>query len=134
MTGFVHVIVGACVGSFFANRPCAFAAGVVSHAVLDAIPHKDFEPKTEIPLATGALAAIAAWRGVGSPEFIAAVGGVCPDIEHGLEMAGVITPYDKVFPTHALDGKYHAPESDERLSQLLIAAAALAIMAVNGRD
>ena len=134
MTGFVHAIVGACVGSFFANRPCAFVAGVASHAVLDAIPHKDFNPKTEIPLAAAALAVIAAWRGVDSPEFIAALGGVCPDIEHGLEMAGVITTDDKVFPTHVFDGKYHALESNERLSQLLIVAAALAILAVNCKD
>jgi len=133
LTGIVHTIVGACVGSFFKNRAGAFAAGLASHVVLDAIPHKDFGPALEIPLAAGALAGIAGWRGVISPEFVGAMGGLCPDIEHGLGMVGILTEEQRAFPTHIFDGKYHAPESDERLSQLLIAAAALAVIALNTR-
>lgn len=133
MTGIVHAIVGACVGSFFKNKAGAFAAGVASHAVLDSIPHTDLHPSMEAPLVAGALAGIAGWRGVNSPEFTGAIGGMCPDVEHVLGAIGVLTEDQKVFPTHLLGGKYHARESHERLSQIVIAAAALAVIALNSR-
>lgn len=133
MIGAVHAAIGACIGAFCKSKKSAYAAGVVSHIVADSLPHQDLSVKQEVPLLTGTMLAIAAWRGIDSPEFWGAAGGVSPDIEHGLAYLG-ITPQDKrIFPTHIFDGKYHGPESGERLSQVLIAAAAVGIVALAAR-
>jgi len=132
LIGAVHACIGACVGSFFKNKGSALAAGVVSHAVADVIPHKDFDPVIEAPLLVATLWGIAKWRGVDSPEFCGAIGAISPDIEHGLGIVGLITNEQKVFPTHVSDGILHGPESDERWSQLIIATASLITVAVRG--
>ena len=90
MIGAVHAGVGAALGSLFKRRGSAFAAGVVSHLVADALPHKDFKPAIEVPLMAAAMAAIGKWRGVDSPEFWGAIGGITPDVEHAFLVAGVI--------------------------------------------
>ena len=130
MIGAVHAGVGAALGSLFKRRGSAFLAGVVSHLVADALPHKDYKPSIEVPLMAAALAAIAKWRGVDSPEFWGAIGGITPDTEHAFLVAGVIGKEHEVFPTHIDHGKYHGSASDERWSQLLIAAAAVVTLAV----
>lgn len=127
----VHACIGAGVGSFCENKGTAFVSGVVSHLIADMLPHKDLSPAVEVPLLLGALAGIAAWKGLDSPEFWGALGGVAPDSEHGLMIAGLIRADQEIFPTHITDGKYHGRESNERLSQLLIAVAALAAAALN---
>lgn len=134
MIGAVHASIGAGVGSFFKSKSSAFAAGIVSHIIADAIPHKDFDPKIEVPLMFGALAAIAKWRGVDSPEFLGAIGGIIPDSEHALVISGVIEPEQRMFPTHINDGKFHGKETGERWSQLLIAAASLLTVALKTSD
>lgn len=130
MLGAVHAAIGAAVGSLFRSKRAAFAAGVVSHVVADALPHKDLDPRLEVPLMAGAMLGIAKWRGADSPEFWGAAGGIAPDAEHGLMIARLIRPEQEIFPTHIDGGKYHGPESSERLSQLLIAGAALALVAL----
>lgn len=130
MIGAVHACIGACVGSFFKNKECAAAAGVVSHAIADMIPHKDLDPKIEVPLLIGALIAIANVDGVDSTEFWGALGAVSPDIEHGLCVAGLIKEDQKIFPTHINGGIYHGGDSGERWSQLAIAAASIVTAAI----
>lgn len=130
MIGAVHALIGACIGSLTKNRTGAFCAGIVSHAAADILPHKDFDPIIEAPLLAGAVTALAAWKGVDSPEFCGAMGAIAPDFEHGLALAGIIDPDSRVFPTHIDNGKYHGPECESRLSQLLIAAAAVGMMLI----
>lgn len=128
MIGAVHALIGACMGSLTGSRAGAFGAGVVSHALADILPHKDLDPAIEAPLVVGAMAALAAWKGVDSPEFCGALGAVAPDVEHGLAMVGIIDPDSRAFPTHIHNGKYHGPESGSRIPQLLIATAAVGIL------
>ena len=133
MIGAVHAAVGAGIGSLCKSKSAAFVAGVVSHLIADAAPHKDLSPKIELPLVAGAVLGIGLWRGLRSPEFWGALGGIAPDIEHGLLVAGVIEQEDEVFPTHAKNGKLHGRETDERWSQLLIAAASVLTIALTTR-
>jgi hypothetical protein len=134
MGGAVHALIGAAIGSLLKNRGNAFAAGVVSHAVADILPHKDYGPEVEVPLMAAAIAAIGKWRGVDSPEMCGALGAILPDAEHALLLSGAITAEQEIFPTHIKDGIYHGADSGERISQLLIAAAAVCVLAVSSSD
>ncbi len=128
MTGIVHAAIGAAVGSLAGSKPGAFAGGVLSHLVADALPHKDFDPKIEAVLIAAALAGLAEWKGTGSSAFWGAIGGVLPDIEHALMLARLISAEQEIFPTHVQDGKYHGADSGERLSQLVLLIAALVVV------
>lgn len=134
MLGAVHACIGAGVGSFTDKKSAAFAAGMVSHAIADSLPHRDLSPELEAPLLLGTLAGIAYWKGLDSPEFWGAVGGVAPDFEHALEFAGLIGTEQKAFPTHIDDGKWHGDKSTERWSQLILSAVSLALVVMNTRD
>lgn len=128
MTGIVHAAIGAAVGSLVRSKPGAFAGGVLSHVVADALPHKDFDPKVEAVLIAAALAGLVEWKGTDSPAFWGAIGGILPDVEHALMLAGLIGAEQKIFPTHIQDGKHHGSDSGERLSQLVLLIAALSIV------
>lgn len=134
MLGAVHASIGAGVGSFCKSKSAAFVSGVLSHLFADALPHKDFSPTVEVPLMIGMLAGIAAWKGLDSPEFYGAIGGIAPDIEHGLLFAGIIDKEKEIFPTHIQDGKWHGVESNERFSQVLLVIAALVAVALNTEE
>lgn len=133
MLGVVHACVGAGVGSLLRGRLGAFVAGVASHAVTDALPHKDCSPWVDVPLTIGALGAVALLRGADSPEFWGALGGIAPDAEHALVLTGLIGGEDEVFPTHSCSGAAHGRENGERWSQLAVAAVSLLVMARCGR-
>jgi len=128
--GAVHAAIGAFVGSLCKKRTSAFAAGAVSHAVADAVPHEDFSARLEVPLLLAALTGLAAWKGADSPEFAGALGAVLPDTEHGLVLTGLITVDQEVFPTHIQNGKYHGRHTNERISQAFIAGACVIALAV----
>jgi hypothetical protein len=133
--GSVHACIGAGVGSFTDRKCVAFAAGVLSHAVADSLPHRDLAPEHEAPLLLGTLAGIACWKGLDSPEFWGALGGVLPDFEHALVVAGLMGPERRIFPTHIDGGKWHGDESGtERWSQLILIAVSLALVALNTGD
>jgi hypothetical protein len=125
VTGITHAIIGAGVGALCKSRFSAFTAGVLSHIAADILPHKDLDPKIEVPLLAGSLALLAKRYGVNSRQFAGALGAVLPDSEHGLMVLGLIDEEDEIFPTHIDQGKYHGPDSGERLSQVIIAAAAI---------
>ena len=130
MIGAVHVGVGAATGSLLPSKLSAFLAGIASHILTDAAPHRDYDPRIEVPLIVASLAATGGWRGFGSTEFWGALGAIAPDVEHGLVIAGIIEPQDEVFPTHAHNGKLHGPETRERWSQLLVVIASVAAIAL----
>lgn len=131
MIGAVHASIGAGIGSFFKNKAAAFVAGVTSHLAADMIPHKDLDPRMEVPLMAGMMLAIAKWRGLNSPEFWGALGAISPDSEHALLVSGIIEPEQEIFPTHAPDMGLHGGESDERWSQVIIAGASLLAVLLN---
>jgi len=81
MTGSVHAAIGAALGRFVQNKPLSFGAGVLSHLIGDAIPHHDVGP-IETPLVFGTLWYVGHKHGWDSPQFLGALGGVCPDFEH----------------------------------------------------
>ncbi len=134
MIGAVHACIGAGAGSLVESQGAAFAAGVVSHAIADALPHRDLSPEVEAPLLLGALAGIACWKGLDSTEFWGAMGAVAPDFEHALSYVGLIGDDKKVFPTHIDGGKWHGDQSGtERWSQLAISAVSLALVLLRAR-
>lgn len=135
MLGAVHACIGAGVGSFTDKKSAAFAAGVVSHAIADALPHRDLTPEQEAPLLIAALVGIGCWKGFDSPEFWGAMGAVAPDFEHALGYVGLIGDEQKVFPTHIDNGKWHGDQGGtERWSQLILSAISLACVVLNDSD
>ncbi len=128
MIGAVHTVVGAAMGALAKSKLRAFLTGVVSHLITDALPHKDYSPAAELSLLGAALSGVAAWKGIDSPEFWGAVGGILPDAEHALELAGYIDAEHKVFPTHFAAGRYHGRKTQDRRLQLLVTAASLLIL------
>ncbi|MGC8862341.1 MAG: hypothetical protein ACP5R5_06125 [Armatimonadota bacterium] len=134
MIGAVHVGVGAALGAILRDRNSAFIAGLISHAVSDALPHRDYRAEIEVPLLAAALAGIAAWKGTNSPEFWGGLGAIVPDIEHAAHVAGLIDPEHKVFPTHLDNGKYHGRASQRRWPQLAVAVGSALAIALMGRQ
>lgn len=105
MTGSVHVALGAALGRLIGNRPLAFGAGVLSHLIGDLVPHKDMGIG-ETPIVFGTLAAVGWRHGWDSPQFLGALGGICPDFEHipwelrkDPRRHGPME--EKLFPTHS---------------------------------
>lgn len=125
MTGIVHSLFGAAAGSLCNSKSGAFASGVISHLVADLIPHRDIDPRIDVPLASVVILGIAQKYGPQSEEFLGALAGVLPDIEHAAAYLGL---GKKVFYTHIDDGKYHARETKTCLSQYLLAGAALLML------
>lgn len=128
MTGAVHALVGAALGSFLDNKGSAFFTGVVSHAICDVIPHKDLTTDGEVGLMAAVMILLERWKGFDSEEFWGALGAICPDFEHGLSFLGITSDDLKIFPTHIENGKYHGKKSNEQISQLLIAILCIIIL------
>ena len=83
-----HLLVGATVGSFTRNPLAAFAAGFVSHFIMDRVPHWDWKPTgwkmialTFAEFFFGAGLLFFLTKNSSNPFLIwaGAVGGVCPD-------------------------------------------------------
>lgn len=128
-----HTCVNAAVGRLFKKPVTAFAAGVVSHALLDLIPHKDISAhKAEGMLVLVMLGLVGTSCGVNSPAFWCAIGGVLPDVEQVLPWTDPKRGRRRWFPTHnrrchslAIPG---APDYRVRLfTQSLVSATALMI-------
>ncbi|MFQ3548329.1 MAG: hypothetical protein SNJ70_01085 [Armatimonadota bacterium] len=131
MTGAVHALVGAALGSLFENKSSAFLTGVISHAICDVIPHKDLSAKAEVALMACVMTILERWKGLDSTEFWGALGAISPDIEHGLSLIGILPEDLKLFPTHIENGKYHGKKSDEQVSQLIIVFVCLFILLID---
>ena len=125
MIAAVHALVGATLGRLCGSYPAALAAGVVSHAACDVVPHKDLTLPVEAPLLAGTLALLA-WRcRIKSPELTGAVGAVLPDAENAAWMVGLIPRNWVRFPTHIAEGRYHGAETRSALPQAVLAGACL---------
>jgi hypothetical protein len=105
-SGGVHLLSGFAIGALCPSPPSAFAAGVVSHAVFDAAPHREYETWTANMIDTGAAVTLAALlaarlpRGGRSRALVGAIGAVLPDAENIAYRAGLLPVERKVFPTH----------------------------------
>ncbi|MGQ9525508.1 MAG: hypothetical protein ACUVTZ_11810 [Armatimonadota bacterium] len=133
MTGTVHALLGAAVGGCFRRRWAAFLAGMVSHAVGDALPHGEIPAAVDGLMAASVVARLGSHFGADSPQVAGALGGVFPDLEHGLSRCGIIQEHKKVFPTHGRAIIPHGRKTGNPLIQLAIAGAAVALMTAADR-
>jgi len=100
-----HVAAGAAIGISLKKPATAFALGLLSHIVLDAVPHHD-EKSLAGALTIGGLSVFIALYigtrcGLKSPAFWGAIGGGLPDVENVLNYFHVFGPgWYTVFPCH----------------------------------
>lgn len=121
--GVVHVWLGAAVGSSAPDAASAVAAGLVSHAVGDMVPHRDGPPLLDSFASLLSLGYISARFGLASRQMLGAAAGVAPDVEHLARYAGHSLTKQPLFPTH--NGRLPHPESGTRVSQLVCGAIAV---------
>lgn len=99
-SGGAHALVGAALGPTTGSVEGAFAVGVASHTLLDAMPHWEYGIPTQVVLLVGAGAVIGQeYARTGDRRLIAgAVGGLLPDLRHVLRRLG----WEKKprFPSH----------------------------------
>lgn len=129
-----HTCLNAAFGTMFTKPLAAAAAGVLSHAALDILPHKDISAhKAEgaaVILLLGIVGSSCGWR---SPAFWSAMGGVLPDVEQVLPWTDPKRGRRRYFPTHA--AKMHSlqlPQAPKYrvnlLEQTLVSALSLAVV------
>ncbi|MHB1362019.1 MAG: hypothetical protein ACYCW5_05410 [Thermoleophilia bacterium] len=96
-----HTCVNAAVGRLFKSPVAAFATGVIAHAALDLMPHKDISAhKAEGLLVATMLGIIGTSCGFRSAPFWCAMGGVLPDVEQVLPWTDPKRGRHRWFPTH----------------------------------
>ncbi|MEX2356227.1 MAG: hypothetical protein WD535_04240 [Thermaerobacterales bacterium] len=105
-----HAMTGAGIGALVAQTSptpvaaaAALAAGLVSHAVLDSIPHKDSSTIPEVVLDVAAGIALVWWAAgsnVHPAMLLGALGGVLPDLEIVLVHFGLMRRKRIMFPSH----------------------------------
>lgn len=100
MTGTTHALVGMVLGRFLHNRRQAFLAGLATHAVLDALPHQNYNPVVGLPLdGCGVVAVLTAASRSTLPGALAgAVGGLLADLEN--LVPNRYLDRTKLFPSH----------------------------------
>ncbi len=98
---FTHFAAGALAGGLTGNVWVGAAAGVASHAVLDAIPHYD-HPDWRLELAAGVFSLIllllmpfATWAAV-----VGGIFGMVPDLENLFQKLGKMRRDQFIFPSH----------------------------------
>lgn len=127
MNGALHALMGAALGKLTRHSGKAAAAGIASHVVTDLVPHKDYTIRGEGPLLIATLSLLAWKFGVKSPEFIGACAAAAPDVENVAAMMGFIPRKYLLSPTHRVEG-FHAPDTETRWHQGVMAAACLAYL------
>lgn len=117
-----HTGINAAAGRLFRRPAAAFAAGVISHALLDLVPHKDISAhKAEgalVFIMLGLVGSSCGWR---SPAFWCAMGGVLPDVEQVLPWTDPAKGRRRYFPTHCR--RFHSltiPGAGEYRTSLLL--------------
>ncbi len=83
----MHVAAGAAAGALTGSRGGAVVAGLVLHALQDAVPHEDI-PSHELETASGVflLIALALRRGPLDPAVLGGAACAAPDLEHVLPL------------------------------------------------
>ena len=103
MSGGPHLAVGASLGNASPNPTVALGLGMVSHIVLDVLPHNDDSSWLQvISLAAGLWTTKHLYeQSQKDPKVLwGAAGGLLPDLEHLLAIRGIIKKGKKRFPTH----------------------------------
>lgn len=97
-----HVCVNAAAGRLFSRPVTALTAGIVGHAILDLVPHKDVSAHAaEGLMASIMLGIVGTSCGFNSAPFWCAVGGVLPDVEQVLPWTDPERGRRRWFPTHS---------------------------------
>lgn len=121
----VHALVGATLARLCKTHTQAAVLGAASHPVADMLPHRDLEVPQEAVLLATTLTLIAASRGIGSREFVGAIGAVFPDLENILGRLLHIPEERLLLPTHS---RYHGPKTKNFNGQLSLALIGLAAL------
>ena len=96
-----HTCVNAAAGRWFKRPVTALAAGILAHALLDLMPHKDVSAHAAEGLGAGLmLGIVGTCCGFNSASFWCAVGGVLPDVEQVLPWTNPQLGKRRWFPTH----------------------------------
>ncbi|MBN2071453.1 MAG: hypothetical protein JW814_08350 [Candidatus Krumholzibacteriota bacterium] len=102
MCVFTHFAAGAVVSAYAPHIALMPVLALGSHAILDMIPHFDFENMIlEIVLGLVALAILLAGGVYSLPIIAGGVIAALPDMENLLVKTGKITSGRKIFPTHS---------------------------------
>ena len=98
-----HAAAGAAVAPLAREPVSAFLAGAATHAVLDMIPHYDYESTIPgvLDFAVAALLIASAAGDHKDTTAWAMLGGVLPDLEVVMSYLGLISPSNLVFPSHS---------------------------------
>ncbi len=123
MKGTTHALAGGLVGAIIGHPLPAFLGGVVTHAALDVVPHRDEEDPPLLHLAVDALAVLSVLTVAlltGNVGMAAgAIGGVVPDIENVPDIM-FKRKYRKVFPSHWFEHERYAGSRWARYGELAV--------------
>lgn len=138
MKGTTHALAGGLIGALIGPPLPAFLGGIVVHAALDVVPHRDEKDPPLLHLAVDALAVLTMLTVAvmtGNVGIAAGgIGGVLPDIENVPDLL-FKRKYHKVFPSHWFK---HERYADSRwagyieLAVIVVAAAGLAVVIGRG--
>ena len=98
---FTHVAAGAIAGALAPTPYLAPVFALVSHVLLDIMPHYDIDKmRYELFLASVAIAAIAIGQALSLKVILGIAFGILPDFENLLWKRGLIRDDQKIFPGH----------------------------------
>lgn len=84
-------------------------------------------------IAAGVVGWLGSRFGTDSPQVAGALGGIAPDLEHGLSRCGIIREEQKVFPTHGRCLIPHGRKTSNPIVQVIVATAAIALIGASKR-
>jgi len=97
-----HVVTGAAVGKLAAGNFPGFILGIISHVLLDLIPHHDYKKTWGMVLDILITIVMFSWILSFHPAYIfwGALGGALPDLEVFLNRTVFKEKKISIFPTH----------------------------------